>query len=223
MEADGPDALIRATVAGDKQAWQALVTAIAPRIEAIARSHEGLRSRGLAAQPDDVSEVVTAALERLAANEYRTLTRYREQQRTAPESGQSFDSWLYGAVDFTIREHLRKRYGRAPAAGSKSGKPRPSKREFGTQAGRLDDEHLDRSFIHTLGVTTKITARQIFAYVDSTFSKDEARAMQMYYKQESSLVEIAEALDLENEQAAHKLIRKLNARLRYKFGGQTAQ
>ena len=54
MEADGQDALIRATVAGDKQAWQALVTAIAPRIEAIARSHEGLRSRGLAAQPDDV-------------------------------------------------------------------------------------------------------------------------------------------------------------------------
>ena len=47
--------------------------------------------------------------------------------------------------------------------------------------------------------------------------------MHMYYEQEQSLVEIAEALELEDEQAAHKLIRKLNARLRYKFSGEAAQ
>src|SRR6187399_2888056 len=89
--------LIRRTVAGDAEAWQALVSAVAPRIEAIARSHEGLRARGLAALPDDLAEVTTAALERLAAGGFKNLTRWLEQRERAGDAAQSFDSWLYGA------------------------------------------------------------------------------------------------------------------------------
>src|SRR5687767_509067 len=107
--------LVRATLRGEPAAWGELVLAVAPQIEAIARAHAGMRKRGLAAQVDDLAEVTTATLERMARDGYRNLRRYVEQlERSTPEGAQSFDSWLYGTVDYTIREHLRSRYGRAP-------------------------------------------------------------------------------------------------------------
>lgn len=211
------EALIEATCTGDAEAWQALVTAIAPRIEAIARSHEALRARGLAALPDDIAEVRTASLERLSAAGYKNLARYLEQRA----SGQTFDSWLYGAVDFAIREHLRKRYGRAPARPAGSGGAelrKASRRDLGTNAQRLDEELAGSALASTLGLTAKLTAAEIFEHVAREFGESEARALHLYYLEERSLAEIAEALELDDERAADKLIRKLNARLRYKFG-----
>jgi len=211
------DAFIEATFAGDPAAWRALVTAIAPRIEAIARSHEAMRTRGLSGLPDDIAEVRAASLERLAAASYKNLGRYLEQR----EGGQSFDSWLYGAVDFAIRDHLRKRYGRAPKLDiDNPGNPQASKRDLGTNASRYDEARVSRVFATTLGLTSKLTVEQIFAHIAAEFSQLEARALQLYYAEEQSLSEIALALGLADERAADKLIRRLNARLRYKFAGE---
>jgi hypothetical protein len=103
------DELVSRTVAGDGAAWRSLSERVVPEIQRMARAHSGLRGRNLGTA-DEIAEVLTAALERLARDNYRNLSRYLAQRELARP--QSFDSWLYGAVDFTVREHLRVRFGR---------------------------------------------------------------------------------------------------------------
>lgn len=211
------DTLLRAVLAGDAVAERTLLAELAPRIEHIVRAHPELRRRGLASLPDDVYEVRIAALERLARDGYKNLARYLEQQE-AGGSRADFETWLYGAVDFTVRDHLRKRFGRAPKADPGAPKEvRPSKRDLETLAGRFDDEQLDRSFVRTLGATRRLTANAIFEHMAEHFSAHELLAMRMFYLEDQGFGAIAEALGLPDERAADKLIRKLNARLRYKF------
>jgi len=209
------EALVEAAATGDPKAWQALAAALTDRIEAIARSHEAMRARGLASLPDDIADVLASSLERLSAGNFKNLGRYLEQRA----GGQTFDSWLYGAVDFAIREHLRKRYGRAPRTAPDAAPPQASKRDLGTNAQPFDEERAGRAFASTLGLTAKLTAAEIFEHIAREFEATEARALQLYYAEERSLAEIAEALELADERAADKLIRRLNARLRYKFAG----
>ena len=213
------DALIRAAVAGDQAAWTELADQILPRIHAIIGSHQALRSRGLAKLQDDVAEVTTATLERLSRDGMRNLIRYLAQ-RDEPEvkRPQSFDAWLYGAVDYTIRDHLRKRYGRAPK--SVVGVPpeaAPSKRDLGTGHGVLDEERHRDSMVRAIGLTTQLTLMEIFAYADATFDPKEARALRLHYVDERGFAEIANELELADATAAERLVRKLNARLRYRF------
>lgn len=131
-------------------------------------------------------------------------------------------SWLYGTVDYTIREHLRRRHGRAPITGTElppdaASVPRPSKRAVNTLADRFELGVHDHALAHTLGLTAKLTADAILGYVEQTFSRDEARAMRMYYLQAEGFDGIATALGLRDAQAADRLIRRLNARVRHKF------
>lgn len=106
---DDYDSLIRSVVAGDRAAWPQLVGALAPQIRRMAASHKSMRARHLSRAPDDVSEVTTSSLERLSRDGFHNLRRYLVQRERLGERAQSFDSWLNGAVDFTIREHLRRR------------------------------------------------------------------------------------------------------------------
>ncbi|HEX5660045.1 MAG TPA: hypothetical protein VFX59_22770 [Polyangiales bacterium] len=206
--------LVRGTLAGAAGAWQALQGVLQPTIQAIARAHRSMRSKGLASQPDDVAEVVTATLERLARDDFQNLRRFveRSQESAQPES---FDSWLYGTVDFVVRDHLRKRFGRAPRG--ESDRPRPSKRDLQSNAGRLDDGELDRLLLSQLGMTMRLTVAEVFAHIERDFSPDEARALRMYFSQDASFDEIAKALSLADAREAEKVIRRLNARLRYRF------
>jgi DNA-directed RNA polymerase specialized sigma24 family protein len=206
------DELVRQTVAGEAGAWPALQAAVQPTIAAIARSHRSLRAKGLASLPDDVAEVTTATLERLARTDFQNLRRYCER---ADSSGGSFDTWLYGIVDFVIRDHLRQRYGRAPKAELE--RPQPSKRDLQSQAGRLDGDGLDRLLLSQVGMTMQLTVTQIFDYIERHFAPDETRALRMYFREDASLGEIAHALGLPDAKAADKLIRRCNARLRYRF------
>jgi DNA-directed RNA polymerase specialized sigma24 family protein len=157
-------------------------------------------------------------LERLAQAEFRNLRRFAERSAEA-ESGSphSFDAWLYGLVDFVIRDHLRSRYGRAPKLRSEQAtQPQPSKRDLQSHAGRLDDEP-DRNFLSVVSVTSKLTIGEIFAYIATKFSPEEAQAVRLYFGEGQSYEEIARALQLENAKAAEQLIRRLNARLRHRF------
>lgn len=207
------DQLVGETIAGVPGAWQALQAAVQPTIVAIARRHATLRRKGLANLPDDVAEVCTATLERLAQHTFRNLREYvarRELGRT-----ESFDSWLYGAVDFVIRDHLRARFGRAPQEDAKD-VPRPSKRDLQTGADRLDAV-MDRAYLSTLSLASKATVAQILEHVAQSFTVAEAAALRMYYLEGKSFAELAEALALESPSAAEQLIRRVVARLRYRF------
>jgi hypothetical protein len=212
------DELLRAVLSGDVQAWADLQTQIAPRITAIARGHDAMRVRRLNVREDDVAEIVTATLERLARSDFRSLRRYLEHRDQGDvQKPQSFDAWVYGAVDFAIREHLRRRYGRTDRVVGSDGPPQLSKRDLHTGAVRLDAAPIDRSFVHTLGATARLTVAQVFAHIEANFTPEETQAMRLYYAQDKNTAEVAVALQLPNAKAAEKLIRKLNARLRSKF------
>jgi hypothetical protein len=215
---DDLEQLVRRTVAGDRDAWQALQAALDPMIETIARRHSELRGKGLAALPDDVAEVKLASLERLARADFQNLKRFLDRRAADPEPSDSFDAWVYGAVDFAIREHLRKRYGRAPKlAASESPSRQLSKRELHSQAVRLDDLEIERSFLNTIGMTARLTVAQIFKHIDHDFTADEARVMHLYYEEDRGFDEIARLLGLTDDKSVERMVRRLNGRLRYRF------
>jgi hypothetical protein len=218
--------LVRRSIEGDADAWRALQTTLQPTVLAIARGHQQLRSKGLAGLPDDLSEIVTATFERLSRSDYHNLKSFvaKQTQAASPAglAGQarttSFDSWLYGAVDFAIREHLRQRFGKKPELSSDvAARVQPSKRDLQSQAGRFEDIEFERAFLHTVGMTAKLTVAQIYAHIEREFGVHEARAMHLYYAQDRDFAQIASELGLSDEREAAKMIRRLNARLRYRF------
>lgn len=210
--------LLRRTLVGDVEAWGALQAVIYPQIAAIVRRHKTLRAKGLGT-PDDVAEVATTTLERLSHDNFRNLRSMLEKRRTEGlEAPASFEAWLYGATDFVIREHLRKRYGRAPKQPTEEKtRPKPSKRDLQSQAGRIDDA-LEQSLVESLGMTNKLTIAEIRHYVATAFEPDEVRALHLYFGEGHGFAEIAATLELPSAEDAERLIRRLNARLRYHFG-----
>ncbi|HEX7479236.1 MAG TPA: hypothetical protein VF331_15630, partial [Polyangiales bacterium] len=105
------DELVQAVVQGSKpEAWQALQVQVVPRIEAIARGHDSLRAKGMHASLDEIAEIAevrTATLERLAHDDFQNLRRYLAQRdAAAAQPSSAFDSWIYGAVDFAVREMI---------------------------------------------------------------------------------------------------------------------
>ena len=212
------EALVLRIVAGELTAWPLLQRELAPTLTAFARSHLALRKRGLASADDHVAEVVGRTLAALAANEFKNLKRYRQRLLDASTRAERFDAWLYGALDFVIRRYLRELYGRAPKVGD-AGAVRPSRRDLNSLAGRLDDES-PRALLHTLQVTQKVTVAQIFAFAREHFAAEEVKALELFYRQDRSFEELAAELGLSTASEADRLIRRLNARLRYKFGGE---
>ena len=73
---DGTAELLERTTAGDLHAWRSLQLHLAPQITRIVRAHRSMRAKGLAALPDDVAEVGTLTLERLASNDFENLRRF---------------------------------------------------------------------------------------------------------------------------------------------------
>lgn len=209
------DELVSRTVAGDGAAWRSLSERVVPEIQRMARAHSGLRGRNLGTA-DEIAEVLTAALERLARDNYRNLSRYLAQRELARP--QSFDSWLYGAVDFTVREHLRVRFGRVqPESPARVAQAQPSKRDLNTQAERVDENRLRDSVARALSITDELELAKIVEYMNANFAPQELLAMRLYYGEDKSLTELAQLLELEDEAAAKKLLRRLNARLRHRF------
>ncbi|HET6335998.1 MAG TPA: hypothetical protein VFG30_22380 [Polyangiales bacterium] len=217
------EALLHRTLVGDRDAWQQLQAALEPTILAIARRNPALRRKGLAASDDDLREITVSSFERFARQDFRNLRRFVERASQSPEAGTSFDNWVYGAVEFVIREHLRQRFGAAPQyAAADAARPQPSKRDLNSQAARLYDHEDQRALMQTLRVTTKLTAMQIMEHIAKEFTADEAAAVRLYYVEEQDFEEIAGALGLGDAKVAERLIRRLNARLRYRFLPKTA-
>lgn len=188
----------------------------------MARRHGSLRRKGLADRPDDVAEVRTVVLERLAHNDFHNLRSYvgRNDGCTSP---QSFEGWLYGNVDYAVLDHLRKRFGRAPKRTAReAGRAQPSKRDLHSCAGRWEDD-AEAEPVDVVGVTTRLTLAQIGAYIENALSAEEAEAVRLHFVESRSFEEIAAALGLEDARAANGLIRRLTARLRYRFASRSPE
>lgn len=209
-----PLELLASAAAGEREAWSTLLEQLAPQVRRLARGNSKLKTRGLTKSEDDLHEVCTLTYERLRAGDFANLKHFVAQVHTNGEQAQSFDSWLYGLVDFAVRAHLRQRYGRAPKAPSVS--PQPSKRDLGTFSGRLEPD--DEVLAQTLGLTQRVAASEILDYVHASFDAEETRAMHLFYLEEKSYADVASELGLEDAAAAEKLVRRLNARLRHRFG-----
>lgn len=216
---DDTTELVQRVLAGDAAAWRELQIAVEPAILRIARRHPSLLRKGLAAQPDDLAEIRTVALENLACANFSNLRRFNERSASAAAPlTVSFDAWLYGLVDFVVREHLRKRFGRASGVmlESASGVRRLNKRELHSQAGRLED-HPEPPMANAFGITTRLTLVEIQQFIDAEFSSQEAQAVRMHYLEGYRYEEIARQLGLGDGASAERLVRRLNARLRYRF------
>lgn len=218
MESQDPEGLhqtLRAALVGDRAAWASLMIAWEPTLRGMARAHSALRVKQLLGD-DDVAEVVTATFERLRRRDFASLRRYLEQleQPGDDASPRSLDAWLYGALDFAVRTHLRARYGRAPQ--SDEAWPRVSRRDLGTNARRLPVEDQLRS-AWAASLTAKLTVAEVWSVVEREFAANELAALQLHYLEDKSFSEIADRQGLADAAEAERLIRRLNARLRHRF------
>ncbi|MDB4986876.1 MAG: hypothetical protein JWN04_2054 [Myxococcaceae bacterium] len=220
---DSADTLVQRIVTGELAAWPLLQVQIEPTLSAFARSHAALRKRGLAGSEDHVAEVVVRTLASLAHDDFKNLRSFAARARGGEgQRSNNFDGWLYGALEFVVLQYLRDLYGRAPKVEARKDGT-PSRRDLHSLAGRIDDQQTDpRSMLNTLQMTAKITAAQIHAFAAAHFDSEELRAFQLFYGDEHSFEELARALGLATPADADKLIRRLNARLRYHFQADSA-
>lgn len=212
--AEALQALLLRVVGGDAASWRKLQEQILPSLEGWARSHKGLRRRKLQHSEDDLREVVVLTLERLQANDFRSLRSYLDSSEQVAHS--AFDGWLYGALDFAVREHLRARFGRLRTRKGNEETPIPSKRDVNTLASRFDDDAAAPA--SRMGVTLAITLQEILGYADANFSPRDAQALRAYIEQGANYEQLSERFELENALEAERLIRKLKERLRTHFG-----
>ncbi len=193
---------------GERATWSTLQELVLPTLERWARSHSGLKRRGLHRSEDDVRDVIVASLERLR----RGGQAYLASPDQAAEG--AFSRWLYGALDFAVRQHLRERFGRIRKLPAEPGALGPSKRDLNTLAGRYEE---DEQALSRTGLTGEMTLRQVMTHVTRTFARDEALALTLYIERDASFEEVSDVLGLGSAADAERLIRKLKERLRVYF------
>lgn len=205
--------LLDAVIAGQPGVWQAFQQALAPQLERWARAHRAFRRRKLAASIDDVRDVMVATLERLSAEEFQNLRRFRSAHPDCSEHDLS--GWLYGTFDYALREHLRARFGRLGRRSElRPGQEGPSKRDLHTLAQRLETEPMHE---HTSGATTRVCAREIDAFVAQHFSAREALVLRAYIADDACFGALADEFALGGREDAQRFVRKLKERLRARF------
>ncbi|MBA3464643.1 MAG: hypothetical protein H0T46_32220 [Deltaproteobacteria bacterium] len=224
----------------DTNAWRALMVKIAPRIEGWARGNRLLKRCRLSGD-DDARAVMVTVLERLAANDYENLKQFIAHTEPAqPEddlvaavirlgkldddgsepgepdadTGTALRAWLLRLVDFTSRDHVRKRLG----WGSRDGEP--NKRDLHSDAGTLDD-HPEPAARPPM--TDRLTVSKLVAEVSehiNTFPAEMRSAVVMWLD-DVEPAEIAKKLALADPSKAKALIRAGQARLRERFRGRS--
>lgn len=225
----------------DQTAWRALMVKIAPRIEGWARGNRLLKRCRLSGD-DDARAVMVSVLERLAGNDYENLKRFIAHTEPAePEddlvaevirlgklddegfdpdgeldadTGTALRAWLLRLVDFTSRDHVRRRLG----WGARDGEP--NKRDLHSDAATLDD-HPEPAARPPM--TDRLTVSKLVAEVSDhidTFPADMRSAVVMWLD-DVEPAEIAKKLDLADPSKAKALIRAGQARLRERFRGRS--
>lgn len=236
-------AIVERVVAGDpRDAWRALMVAIAPHLEAWARNHRLLRRCRLAGD-DDARAVMVAVLERLAADRHANLRRFVARERAsepaiadddlvarveryakldddgdarAPvDAGEAtpLRAWLLRLLDYTARDHVRERLGWRTGDA-------PTKRALHSDAVPLDDAPV-------LGarppMTDRLTIAQLLDEVVAciaTFPAEMRAALELWLDDLDD-DDIARRLALPDGARARAVIRAGQARLRERFRGRS--
>jgi hypothetical protein len=227
------DPLVLGVVRGDRSAWFQLTVYIEHWVSWRVPRHWRMRKAKLRDSEDDVRDVLLEVLERVGSDDFRALRQYLERKaselpdvRAFTESAHttSFVGWLEGLVDFAIRDHVRKRYGRKSVATLREqGTPRASsptltKRDLHSWAvhpTRPASGEFGRAHPAVSGV---LTARAILRYAAESFNERELGVFRRYLEQ-ASFEELSEEFAFESKQAAEAEIRKLKERLRAHFRG----
>lgn len=231
------DPLVLGVVRGDRAAWFQLTLYIEEWVSRRVPRHWRMRRARLADSEDDVRDVLLEVLERVGHDDFRALRQYLERKLSdvpdvraggEPAEPLTFVNWLSGMVDFAIRDHVRKRYGRkssatpsaeeeaALAEQAVSEQPAVTKRNLQSWAVHPTKEHSGQFGNAHPAVTGVLTARAILRYAAETFDDRELNVFRRYLEQ-ASFEELAEEFALGGKQAAEAEVRKLKERLRARF------
>jgi hypothetical protein len=222
------DPLVLGVLRGDRAAWFQLTLYIEQWIEQHVPRHWRMRKARLSGSEDDVRDVLLETLERVDRDDFRALRQYLERKLAAVPDVRSpneqvpptFVAWLAGLVDFAIREHVRKRYGRAPASRgdepNDAALPALTKRSLQSWAVHPSEGGSGHFGSAHAGLSRVLTARSILNYAAEAF---DARALSLFrrYLEQATFEELAEEFALVDADAARTEVRKLKERLRVRF------
>ena len=224
------DPLVFGVVHGDRAAWFQLTLHIEEWVQAHVPRHWRMRKARLAGSEDDVRDVLLETLERLDRDDFRALRSYLERKRqevpdvrAAAEDGVAeltFAGWLAGLVDFAIRDHVRKRYGRAPSRSSgdatDAALPVLTKRSLHSWAVHPSETQSGHFGTAAAGLSVLLTARSILTYAAEVF---DARELSFFgrYLEQASFEELAQEFSLARPELARAEARRLKERLRARF------
>jgi hypothetical protein len=222
------DPLVLGVVHGDRTAWFELTLHIEAFVESHVPRHWRMRKARIARSEDDVRDVLLATLERIDRDDFRSLRDYLERKQQAvpdvrdamPTQTQalSFASWLGGLVEFAIRDHVRKRYGRAPAARARvlQDKPVFTKRSLHSWAVHPTESQSGQYGSAAPGMSRLLTARSVLRYASEVFDDRELRFFERYLEH-TSFEELAQEFALASPELARAEARRLKERLRARF------
>jgi hypothetical protein len=232
------DPLVLGVVRGDRAAWFQLTLYIEHWVSVQVPNHWRMRKARLSHSEDDVRDVLLEVLERVGDDDFRPLRQYLERKMqavpdvraTSDDAPQvTFASWLAGLVDYAIRDHVRKRYGRAPAPRASEAPPDSDQPPEAEKTPSLTKRDMHSWAVHPAAssssgefgggnpaVTGMLTAHAILRYAAETFDERELGVFRRYLEQ-ASFDELSEEFQLGGKQAAEAEIRRLKERLRSRF------
>ena len=224
------DPLVLGVVHGDRAAWFELTLHIEAWIESHVPRHWRMRKARLSHSEDDVRDVLLETLERVDRDDFRALRTYLERKQQAlpdvraPQregaTELTFAGWLAGLVDFAIRDHVRKRYGRAPASATNEdeppGLPVLTKRSMHSWAVHPTETQSGHFGSAAAGLSRLLTARSILSYASEVFDARELRFFARYLEQ-ATFEELAQEFSLARPELARAEARRLKERLRARF------
>lgn len=220
------DPLVLGVLYGDRAAWFQLTLLIEDWVSARVPRHFRMRKARLDKSEDDLRDVLVDVLDRIDRDDFRALREYSARKQSALPDVRaasdgatrptSFVSFLQGLVEFAVRDHVRKRYGRAPRGSTEPVAPHLSKRDLHSWAVRPT---LMRSGVFgdaRPAMTQTLTANAILKFAGETFDERELSVFRRYLDQ-ASFEELADEFDLDGPLAARAEIRRLKERLRAHF------
>ena len=224
------DRLLVGVLRGDRAAWLQLTLMIEEWVERYVPRHWRMRKARLATSRDDVRDVLLAVIERIDRDDFSVLRQYFAYKTSAvpdvrtsregPEQTVTFRGWLTGLVDFAIRDHVRKRYGRAPLeppAGSAVVPRRSfSKRDLQSWAVHPSEPRSGDFGGQNPAFSRVLTARSILAYATEVFAPNELALLRRYLES-ASFEELAEEFELTDAASARAEVRRIKERLRARF------
>jgi hypothetical protein len=220
------DPLVLGVVHGDRTAWFELTLHIEAFVEPHVPRHWRMRKARIARSEDDVRDVLLATLERIDRDDFRSLRDYlqRKQEevpdvRDATRNAITFASWLAGLVEFAVRDHVRKRYGRAPSARGlpmEAQQPVLTKRSLHSWAVHPTETQSGLYGSAAPGLSRLLTARSVLRYASEVFDARELRFFERYLEH-ASFDELAQEFALASPELARAEARRLKERLRARF------